>query len=156
MKMTAELPELDIKEQMKATIIKEKDSGEFFLASVIQDSLLSSLQFASTGKELMQTAHHAAEVTVQATAETLDFNEFVVSESMRGVMHTVVTLGGDPVQMSVAVSVGAVQGVRTVTGNVSEKYLQAITLGISSAAEDLGFDLDSILSVTEYIVARAV
>lgn len=120
-------------------IAKEKLSGDFLLASVVQDSLLYTLHHHAESRDLFRLAHDTAKVSIQTAADTMYLNEFTVCEALRGVMHCMVTLGGDPVSMAASIATGAVVAVQHATPD-AHRYKTAIVNGICSAADDLGIE----------------
>jgi hypothetical protein len=139
---------------LRRAMNRERLSGEYFLAAVIQDSLLYNLAHHADSRALMDIAHDASGFAVQSAAEMMDSNQFAVSESVRGVMHSMVSLGGEPVQMAIAIYIGGWTGLDTVSqGNVDDS-LNAIASGILSAEEDLGIFTDGRRTVTDYLIAH--
>jgi len=128
------------KEHLELMIAKEKQSGDFLLASVVQDSLLYTLHHHAESRDLFRLAHDAAKISIQSAAAMMYFNEFTVCESLRGVMHSMVTLGGDPVSMAASIATGAVVAVQHAALGDAAKYKGAIVNGICSAADDLGIE----------------
>lgn len=145
----------DTKVHLGIMIAKEKQSGEFLLASVVQDSLLYNLHHHADSSELMKLAHHAAMVSIQSASEHMYLNSFTVHESMRGVMHSMVSLGGDPLLTAVAVATGGVLGLQVAAPDVVSEYAGAVATGICSAADDMGIDKTNIQRVTEHLTRKS-
>jgi hypothetical protein len=139
---------------LRGAMNREQLSGEFFLAAVIQDSLLHTLAHHADSHALMDIAHDASGLAVQSAAEMMHRNEFAVSESVRGVMHSMVSLGGEPVQMAIAIYLGGSTGLHHVSHWDVEDSVNAIASGILSAAEDLGISIDGVRTVTDYLIAH--
>lgn len=141
----------DTKLHLGVMMAKERLSGEFLLASVVQDSLLYNLHQYADSLDLIDVAHHAAKVAVQTSVEEMGQNEFCLCEAIRGVMHSMVSLGGEPATMTVAVSTGGMAGVYAAAGDVSTSG-RAIVIGICSAVEDMGIDAQRVRPVAEHVV----
>lgn len=142
------------KKHLLTMISKEKLFGDFFLAAVVQDSLTYNLHQYADSPILMEVAHKAAQVSIRSAVETIGLNAFVVSESIRGVMHTMASLGGNPIAISMAVTVGGWMGIEDVIGTSTKDYSEAIAVGIAAAANDLGLDPLSFQQVTSYVTAH--
>lgn len=143
------------KAHLGVMISKEKQSGEYLLASVVQDSLLYNLHHHADSSELMKLAHDAAMVSVQSAAEYMYLSQFTVHESMRGVMLSMVSLGGDPVLTAVAVATGGLLGLQTVAPESGMQYANSISTGICSAVDDMGIDRSNVQRVTQHLTQQA-
>lgn len=146
------------KQHLCRQLLKEKLHGEYFLAAIVQDSLLYNLHHHADSQRLAELAESAAEMAVESVIETLHANEFAVSESIRGVMHTMVALGGNPIDIAVVTAVGGTKSVkRAITPDKASDYAQQIISGITSAAQDLGTtDKDRVYTVAKYVVNAAM
>jgi len=144
------------KKHLLKMITKEKSFGEFFLAAVVQDSLMYNLHQHADSQNLLEIAYKAAQVSVQSAIETMGLNDFVVSEAIRGVMHSMVSLGGNPVEMAMATAVGGWTGIESVIRTAAVDYAGAIATGITTAVADLGLEQNSFQRVTSYVVANTV
>lgn len=134
----------------------EKQSGEFLLASVVQDSLLYNLNHHVKSDTLLEIAHLAAEMAIETAAAEMSMNTFAVTESIRGVMHTMVTLGGGPEVVTVAITTGALSGIqRIVPMEEVAEYSSAIVTGLIMAADDLGLTNHSIQRIAEHIIEHS-
>lgn len=143
------------KAHLAVMIAKEKLSGEFLLASVVQDSLLYNLHHHADSSELMRIAHDAAMVSIESAAEHMYLSQFTVHESMRGVMLSMVSLGGDPVLTAVAVATGGLAGLKLVAGDSVMSYTGSIASGICSAVDDMGISRTNVQRVTEHLTRQA-
>lgn len=129
---------LDTKHHLSFMMAQERASGDFYLAAVVQDSLTYSLYHHADSEDLAEIARTVSQVSIQSAAETMGDSEFVVSESVRGVMHSMVGLGGDPLEMAMSVAMGGMMGVeRAYEGDLDSRF-RAIIGGISTALADLG------------------
>ncbi|MCL6443232.1 MAG: hypothetical protein K6T83_07225 [Alicyclobacillus sp.] len=118
---------------------QEKPSGEFLLASVVEDSLLYNFSQHAESEDLLIIAEAAAAMAVQTAAKVIRLHEFTVTETVRGVMHSMVRLGGDPHALTGVIVKGALHGIKTlgVEGG-PDKYLPAVLNGIRHAKMDMG------------------
>ncbi|MCF8563471.1 hypothetical protein LLE49_01775 [Alicyclobacillus tolerans] len=143
-----------VADHLALMIGKEKQNGEFLLASVVQDSLTYNFHAYAESPFLVDIAHDAAKVAVETTATHMYLNEFAVRESIRGVMHSIVTLSGDPVSVSVAVTTGALNGLEQFEPQEAEllPLRIAVVKGVCAAAEDMGLDAVKMKTVCDHIV----
>ncbi len=91
-------------------IAKEKNSGDFLLASVVQDCLIYNLHHVSADEHFEEMVHECARISMEVIFETMYLNEFTIAESVRGIMHGIVALGMDPLVGSIAVTTGTLTG----------------------------------------------
>ena len=146
----------ETKQHLGIMMAKERKSGDFLLASVVQDSLLYNLHQHANSQHLMDIAHAAAQISIQSAIEHMTVNEFTIRESVRGVMHSMVSLGGNPTMMSVAVSTGAVEALSELENNVTNDYTQAVIAGICSAVEDMGIDSEKVRRTSGHVICRSL
>lgn len=144
---------MEWREHLSYMMSMERQSGEFLLASVVHDSLLYNLQHHADSDTLLEIAHLAAEVAVETAASEMGTNAFAITESIRGVMHTMATLGGTPEIVAVAITTGALDGIAESHPSVSHsEYAKSIVNGLVMGAEDLGQDPDNIQRIAEHII----
>lgn len=126
------------KQHLAYMMWQEHLSGEFLLSSVVEDSLLYTLNHHESSPELSTVAKRIAKISVQTAAEVICLTESTVHELVRGVMNSMLRLGGNPVEITRAVAVGAWHGLRDVSKDGGgRRFLHAIRSGISRAAEDM-------------------
>ena len=129
---------IDTKQHLMLMMSQERSSGDYYLAAVVQDSLTFSLYHHAHSRDLAEIARTVSQVSIQSAAETMGDSEFVVSESVRGVMHSMVGLGGDALEMAMSVAMGGMMGVERVFEGDLDPRFRAIINGISAALSDLG------------------
>ncbi|MFB5188973.1 hypothetical protein [Alicyclobacillus fastidiosus] len=126
------------KQHLAYMMWQEHLSSEFLLSSVVEDSLLYTLNGRDISKELSTVAKGIAKMSVQTAAEVICLTESTVHELVRGVMSSMLRLGGNPVEITRAVAAGAWYGLREVSKEGGRRrFLHAIRSGISRATEDM-------------------
>ncbi len=142
----------ELRSHLVMMMSKEKLSGDFLLASVVQDSLIYNLHHHADSETLLELAHLAAQVAVEAAATQMSNNIFAVKESVRGTMHSMVTLGGEPVLVAMAIATGGLEGIRnSVPAEDASQYAAALVSGVATAVQDLGLNDTHIVKAAEHI-----
>ncbi|UOF90879.1 hypothetical protein LSG31_00915 [Fodinisporobacter ferrooxydans] len=127
------------REHLAYMIWKEKSFGEFQLASVLEDSLLYNLHDHIDSPYLSRIAYETARISVSTAIEVMNLNEFIVCESVRGVIHSMDRLGGDPIDLAEIVAAGALHAVELASNDeISDAYRNAVLNGVRSATDDMG------------------
>ncbi|MBX5437753.1 MAG: hypothetical protein IRZ33_11140 [Alicyclobacillaceae bacterium] len=148
--MSIEAVMQEARQHLSMMMAKEKRNGEFLLASVVQDSLIYQLQHHAHSPNLMNIAHRAARVAVESAAEHLHPHEFTIRESVRGVVHSMVNLGGDPAAIAVAVTTGGIAGLAEVA-QTEDGFKEAVVEGVCDAASDLGLDPERVRQIARHV-----
>lgn len=150
---------------------EEQLSGEYYLAAVVQDSLVFSLHEFAGAPDLPRVAHLAAEMAVRSALRVVGGHRFAVHEAVRGTYHAVINLGGDATVMAVPVATGAVRALDVVqaaeeapwpssrpgihgASPLTADLAAAIVSGLCAAADDLGIDHRRIRAMAEHLVSH--
>ncbi|MCL6599937.1 MAG: hypothetical protein K6T81_14565 [Alicyclobacillus macrosporangiidus] len=150
---------------------EEQLSGEYYLAAVVQDSLVFSLHEFAEAHDLLQVAHLAAEMAVRSALRMVGRHRFAVHEAVRGTYHALINLGGDATVMAVPVATGtlrALDGVPAAEGALwssarpgsqgasplTADLAAAVVSGLCAAADDLGIDDRRIRSIALHLVSH--
>jgi hypothetical protein len=133
-----------MKQYLHAAIAEDNTSGaEYFLASIVQDAVIHECYLTEDHNHLSSMAHRAARLALNAVNESMGLNSFIICETVRGVIHGLVSLGADPVSITREVIRGICM--ESAKSNVSyEDVTRGITVGVKMTARDLGIDPESL------------
>lgn len=136
-----DLVELEV--HLRRMIDMEKQSGDFLLASVIQDSLVYNLHHYANRQELSQISRFAAELAVKAAVESLHRDPSTIRQTVRGVMHALTNLAIDPVVAAISVTFGTLHYL----GDTADQLdVKAMINGVTQSAEELGVSEETVLA----------
>ncbi|WDL97489.1 hypothetical protein [Alicyclobacillus sp. ALC3] len=139
--MSHPLNHAELEAHLRHMIELEKRSGDFLLASVIQDSLVYNLHGYVNHQELNQISRFASEIAVKAAVEALHRDPSTILQTCRGVMHALANLGLDPVVAAISVTFGTLH---YLADTADELDVNAIVKGVSRAADELGVGTETV------------
>lgn len=131
------------KKHLRNSLRKEERNGDFYMAAVVQDSLIYSLHHYADSEYLPYIANQATQLTIEAAEGKLGLNEFTVTESIRGVLHAMTGIGAVPEAIADDVLEGACEVIAEISPGDSLSYSDAIANGMLGALSDLGLDADA-------------
>ncbi len=140
-----------MEEDLRRAIAEEKRLGEFQLASVVQNSLLTSLSTLAGSPHMMKITHYATQIAVKSAVVHMNSSTFTVSEAVRGSMHATLNLSGHPMPTAIAVVTGGLSATHRLDLGRTEAYRKAVVSGIRAAVEDMGLDWEYLRSVIVHL-----
>ncbi|MDQ0189023.1 hypothetical protein JI721_01925 [Alicyclobacillus cycloheptanicus] len=125
----------ELEAHLRLMIEKEKRSGDFLLASVIQDCLVYNLHGHVGHAELDHMSRYASELAVKVALQSLHRDPATIRETTRGVMHALTNLGVNPMVAAISVTFGTVQ---CLGPSLTPLDTAAVIRGVAQAADELG------------------
>ncbi|MCL6517267.1 hypothetical protein [Alicyclobacillus sp.] len=146
----------EAEQHLMEMVNEERRAGEYYLAAVVQDSLVYSLHGWAGSIALPQVGQRAAELAVRCAHRGVGGHRFAVHEAVRGAYHALINLGGAPAEMASAVATGAMAAVSEAEREAAADLTDAIVSGLCAAAADLGLDPAWMHELAAQAVSRGV
>lgn len=144
-----------MKQYLHAAIAEDNTSGaEYFLASIVQDAVIHECFETEDKENLKKMGHRAARLALNSVNESMGINSFIVCETVRGVIHGLVALGGEPITMTREAIHGFCLESRK-NGLPVYEIARGIAIGIKMTARDLGVDENEMLLIADSEVSAS-
>ncbi|UOF90570.1 hypothetical protein LSG31_22385 [Fodinisporobacter ferrooxydans] len=145
-----------MKQYLHEAIAEDNTSGaEYFLASIVQDAVIHECFETEDDENLKKMAHRAARLAINSVHESMGINSFIVCETVRGVIHGLVALGGDPTIMTREAIRGFCMEAQQ-TGLPFHDVTRGIHVGIRMTARDLGIDEEQLFSLVSEELSKSM
>src|ERR1700730_18483713 len=141
-----------MKKYLQEAISEDNTSGaEYFLASIVQDAVIQECTNSAEHEQLRKLAQRATLLALHGVHDSMGLNSFIICETVRGVIHGLVALGGDPLEMAEIVITSLCVGSIRADYPTSE-VTRGMKVGIKMAARDLGLSSDEFISIANRIL----